>query len=286
MVNLPMHRASGSVAASRWIGTLGAFTLLIPALASASTAADARQTVACCQVLELRQYSLHPGRREQFIELFDSTFADPLDAAGMTVIGQFRDLDRPDRFVWLRGFQSMAVRPVQLAAFYDSALWRSHRDAANSAIVDSDNVLMLEPTSSTWQFREPPRRPHPVGRRARAGGLVVATLYTTTTDTMRSLSAKFEKSLSGRLKAAGAQILAAYASSPQANNYPRLPIRTGEAVLVWFASFESGREYARYQTRLARDAQWQQLWPQTRALLTQEPEILRLAATARSRLRG
>src|SRR5580700_4776030 len=109
--------------------------------------------VSCCNVVELRQYTLHAGRREPFIELFDRTFADPLDATGMTVIGQFRDLDRPDRFVWLRGFQDMPSRARELAAFYDSNLWHAYRNEANASIDDSDNVLLLEPASPTVRFK-------------------------------------------------------------------------------------------------------------------------------------
>src|ERR1700733_10215535 len=113
----------------------------------------------CCNVVELRQYTLHPGRREPFIELFDGTFADPLDATGMTVIGQFRDLDRPDRFVWLRGFQDMSSRAKELAAFYDSELWHAHRNEANASIDDSDNVLLLVPASRALRFKDIPPRP-------------------------------------------------------------------------------------------------------------------------------
>ena len=47
-------------------------------------------------VVELRQYTLKPGRRETLIDIFDSHFIEGQEDAGMTIIGQFRDLDRPD----------------------------------------------------------------------------------------------------------------------------------------------------------------------------------------------
>jgi len=98
-------------------------------------------------VIELRQYTLVPGQRETLIDIFDGNFVEPQDAAGMTVIGQFRDLDRPDMFVWLRGFASMDRRRQALAAFYDGPVWAAHRDAANATMIDSDNVLLLRPVS-------------------------------------------------------------------------------------------------------------------------------------------
>lgn len=59
-------------------------------------------------IIELRQYTLHPGRRDELIELFDREFVETQEDAGIVVLGQFRDLDAPDRFVWLRGFRDMA----------------------------------------------------------------------------------------------------------------------------------------------------------------------------------
>ena len=83
-------------------------------------------------VVELRQYTLNPGQRETLIALFDREFIESQEATGVTIIGQFRDLDRPDMFVWLRGFGGMDARKEGLAAFYDGPIWAAHRDAANA----------------------------------------------------------------------------------------------------------------------------------------------------------
>ena len=68
-------------------------------------------------VVELRQYALHPGQRDVLIDLFDREFVESQEAVGATVIGQFRDLDQPDRHVWLRGFADMDARKTMLEAF-------------------------------------------------------------------------------------------------------------------------------------------------------------------------
>ncbi len=52
------------------------------------------------------------------IDLFDREFIESQEELGMRVLGQFRDLSRPDRFVWLRGFPDMSSRRDALAAFY------------------------------------------------------------------------------------------------------------------------------------------------------------------------
>ena len=68
-------------------------------------------------VVELRQYTLRPGQRDVLIDLFDRELVESQEAAGMTIVGQFRDLDDPDRFVWIRGFPSMPSRARALCAF-------------------------------------------------------------------------------------------------------------------------------------------------------------------------
>jgi hypothetical protein len=240
----------------------------------------------CCNVVELRQYTLRAGRREPFIELFDGTFADPLDATGMTVIGQFRDLDRPDRFVWIRGFESMEARAKELSAFYHGDLWHEHRNEANASIDDSDNVLLLEPAEPSLRFKDIPPRPA-AGEPEPASGLVTVTLYYAKPEDLSQFKKVFEKSLRHRAEHAGARTLAAYISSAQPNNYPSLPIRVGEHIYVWVANFSSPEAYGAYQTKLDTDMRWTKtLWPAARELLTQDPEVLRLTPTLRSRLRG
>lgn len=78
------------------------------------------------RVLELRQYTLLPGRRDELIELFDREFVEPQEALGMQIVGTFRDLDDADRFIWLRAFDDMAGRGEALSAFYTGPAWKTH----------------------------------------------------------------------------------------------------------------------------------------------------------------
>jgi NIPSNAP len=97
-----------------------------------------------CTVYELRRYTLHPGTRAAFVELFETYLLDTQDAAGMRVLGQFHDIDRPDAFVWLRGFANMERRRASLTEFYYGPVWAAHSAAANAMMIDSDDVLLLE----------------------------------------------------------------------------------------------------------------------------------------------
>ncbi|WP_020422139.1 putative quinol monooxygenase [Amycolatopsis sp. ATCC 39116] len=96
------------------------------------------------ELFELRQYTLHPGRRDELVALFDREFVESQAEVGMRVYGQFRDLDDPDRFVWIRGFPDASRRAESLAAFYERhPAWLKHREAANATMADSDDVLLL-----------------------------------------------------------------------------------------------------------------------------------------------
>ncbi|MCV7194465.1 NIPSNAP family protein [Mycolicibacterium brumae] len=95
-------------------------------------------------LLELRQYTVRRGAREEFIELFESELVDPQQALGIQVLGQFRDLNDPDRFVWLRAFPGLTERARALGAFYvDSAAWKTHGGAATSLLADFTDVRLL-----------------------------------------------------------------------------------------------------------------------------------------------
>jgi len=259
--------------------------LLGCSIASLAPAADTTAGAPCCTVLELRQYTLRPGTREPFIELFDNVFADPQDATGMTVIGEFRDLDHPNRFVWIRGFQDMPARAEELAAFYNGETWHAHRNEANGSIDDSENVLLLEPASPALRFDDIPARPDAGDTRSHAG-LVVVTLYYTRADDPSAFARLFDKSLRPPAEADGARTLAAYVTSAQENNYPKLPVRSGEHLFVWVSTFTNEDAYAVYQAKLQADKAWTGRWKSAVKQLARDPEVLRLTPTARSRLRG
>jgi len=103
-------------------------------------------------IIELRQYTLHPGKRDVLIELFHREFVVPQEAAGMRILGTFRDLDDPDRFVWFRAFPDMVRRKESLERFYGGPVWKAHRDAANATMIDSDNVLLLREVDERYPF--------------------------------------------------------------------------------------------------------------------------------------
>lgn len=230
-------------------------------------------------IVELRQYTLYPGRRDELIDLFDREFVESQEALGVQVIGQFRDLDDPNRFVWLRGFPSLEARPEMLTPFYSGPVWQTHRNAANATMVDSDNVLQLRPFGVAGGFDL---------TGATCGGdpgeaLVVATIHYLTEAEAPHFAAFFETDMRPATEAAGAPVLAALATDPRPNNFPGLPLRGDERVFVWFTRFDSAAAYEAHHAALP---DWRAKVPPERfAPFMRKPEILRLSPTPRSLLR-
>ena len=236
-------------------------------------------------VTELRQYTLHPGQRDTLIELFEREFVESQEHVGMTVIGTFVDLDDVDRFVWLRGFADMAARARALAAFYGGPVWRAHRDAANATMVDSDNVLLLRPAESASGFVHPRAPRPPVGTLRRPPGLVVAHIGSFAEPPGAGFHALFRDTVAPLLASAGAEILAAFVTEPGPNDFPRLPVREGEQVFVWFEQFADEAAHRRHLASLAASPRWtSDVSPAFLRCFAAEPQVLRLVPTARSSL--
>jgi quinol monooxygenase YgiN len=237
----------------------------------------------CCPVVELRQYTLHPGQRDVLIELFDREFVETQEAEGIRVLGQFRDLDDPDRFVWVRGFRDMPERARALGAFYGGPVWKAHRQAANATMVDSDDVLLLRPIRPGLGFSiEGLERPGPASTDV-TKRLVIATVCSFGAAPSQDFVDFFAQELTPLLKAAGATILGQFVTEESPNTFPALPIREGERVFVFFSAFQDAAAYERFVAELGRSAKWDG-GKALSSRLVRPPQTLRLSPTARSLL--
>ena len=167
-------------------------------------------------VVELRQYTLKPGARDTLVRIFEASFVESQEELGITLGGRFEDLDDPDRFVWMRGFDSMEHRRAALEAFYfGSDAWRQHGPAANATMVDSDDVLLLRPT-------DPPRRS------TAADGDVDVTIW---------LHEPGAGTCDLLTRAVGRDVVA-WRTEPAENTFPALPVRPDHAFVALTAAGE------------------------------------------------
>lgn len=253
----------------------------------AGKTASERPRQLCIPIVELRQYTLHPRQRDVLIELFERAFIEPQQAMGIAVIGQFRDLEDPNRFVWLRGFPDMDKRLTALQAFYGGPVWQKYREVANATMVDSDNVLLLHPARPTSGFFLDARDRPSHDIQEVSPGLVEATILSFETPPDANFLDFFEGALAPVLTKSGASILSYFVTEESPNTFPALPVREGEQMFVWFSSFRDQAAYDEHVAVLAREEEWRdQIWEPMVRRLKAAPSVLKLSPTARSLLHG
>jgi hypothetical protein len=245
----------------------------------------ATETDTQSSIVELRRYRLHPGTRETLIELFERELVETQEAVGMRVIGQFRDLDAPDDFVWFRGFSDMPSRAEALQSFYTGPVWAAHKDVANGTMINSDNVLLLRPASPNSGFGAPKGHRAQAGTKVEMPGLFVATICYLAPHTDQAFAEFFESTLRPILQADGARVEATFVAEKGPNTFPRLPVREGETVFVWLSSFPSLMAYAEHLEALTRSNDWTTLaLPEMDRRTWRTNEVFRLTPTGRSLL--
>jgi hypothetical protein len=255
---------------------------------SQSQDSNAAGGTTCSPIIDLRQYTLYPGTRDAFVELFDREFVETQEAVGMRVIGQFRDLGDPNSFVWLRGFPDMPSREKALTDFYvHGAAWKAHSEMARSKMIDSTDALLLRPARVESGFRlEPPDCRAPLDS-ALSAGIIVATIYSLPAPADLDFLRFFGDVVSSVLEEAGATALALFVTEHSPNNFPRLPLREGENVFVSFHGFGDLARYHEYMSALGRSARWRgEISPALTRRIRGRPQVLRLAPTSRSQLRA
>ncbi|MGW6568066.1 NIPSNAP family protein [Streptomyces sp. NPDC054975] len=257
-------------------------------------------------VIELRQYTLRPGRRDELIELFDREFVESQEEVGMRLLGQFRDLDDPDRFVWLRGFRDMAARHRALTDFYGGAVWAEHGPQANDTMIDSDDVLLLRPASAGGGFPVPAGGGFPAsagggftvpagggfagslaGRRPPVGApaperFVAATVWSFPSGRQDGITL-IRDALLPLLQETGPAPLAFLTTEHAHNTFAGLPVRTGENVAAIFTAYPDESAHRRHLAALrAQSLLRDEILPGVEREQTTAPQVLRLRPTGRS----
>ncbi|MFE2560746.1 NIPSNAP family protein [Streptomyces sp. NPDC059352] len=235
-------------------------------------------------VIELRQYTLRPGRRDELIDLFDREFVETQEETGMVLLGQFRDLDDPDRFVWLRGFRDMAARHRALTAFYGGPVWAEHGPQANATMIDSDDVLLLRHLSDENGFAVSPSERPRVGAPA-PDRFVSATVWSFPPGRPGGI-ALIRDGLLPVLHETGPAPLAALTTETALDTFARLPVRTGENIAAVVTAYPDENAYRQHLADVqAHPVARDEIFPGIGREQAAAPRALRLAPTGRSLIR-
>jgi hypothetical protein len=216
-------------------------------------------------IVELRRYSFVPGRRDEFVELFEERFIEAQEAVGARIPGMFRIEGVPDKLVWLRGFTHYEARKTALEGFYTSPIWQFYRDACNATLTDNDDVHLLRAIAPEGGIALGRRRPG-------LGERIPAASYRLLISELRYPEAlgNFHLWLRLFLRKAGCDPLASFGTLAAENNYPRLPVWERRPVHVALLPGEVAAPDFPLELR---------------NMLRWEPEQLVLHPTARSQLR-
>jgi hypothetical protein len=140
----------------------------------------------------------------------------------MKLFGLFCDRERPDYFVWTRGFRDMQSRREALEHFYSGPVWKTHGGAANATMIDSDNVLLLREAQPSRGFDS---------TITNVPGPLLCLIFSLAD---ASESDRFAHQFLNDVRPHA--VLAAYVTESSANTFPRLPVRQSEHHFVAFTS--------------------------------------------------
>lgn len=192
-------------------------------------------------VIELRNYSIKPGRRDEFIEYFETKLVQPQQELKGYPIGQFRIGTQPDQFVWWRGFTSMEERSRFLPGFYHGPAWKQHRSTANSMLANNDNVNLLQPL--IWADGElVAGRAIPTDKLRIKGGIAVVDFYVANTKLPRLIELLAKEWLAVWEKE-GLTDYTLWVAADKENDFPALPVFQNKDLLVVIAFYKDEATY-------------------------------------------
>jgi len=95
-------------------------------------------------IVEVRTYYMKPGRRDEFVELFQRRARQAQESYGIKVLGLLVDLENPDTVVWLRSFSSLEERERLKKEFYEGPEWTSELEGLAMPLIDRGEVVVTQ----------------------------------------------------------------------------------------------------------------------------------------------
>jgi len=187
------------------------------------------------KVIELRNYLLKPGVRDQFIDYFEDRFIDSQNELGGFVLGQFRIRDNENHFFWIRGFENISTRSRFLPAFYGGAVWNEFGPAANDMMLEWHNVHLLKSLMGDKNINSDVF----AGKK----GIVVIDYYTVQDGRLNELINFFRTESIPFHQSLNIYDTTLLISEMTENDFPRLPVIQDRNMLVTITNFKGESEY-------------------------------------------
>ena len=151
-------------------------------------------------------------------------------------------------------------------------------------MIDSDNVLLLRPTSAASGFQLENASRAPLGSTMKREGVLVATIYHLRKTKGAAFADFFEQELTPHLTKAGISVLASFVTETHLNTFPRLPVREDANVFVWFSRFRDREAYDKCAATVGELMRQREVTTKLTELTKGQSEVLLLSSTPRSLL--
>ena len=179
-------------------------------------------------VIELRNYLLKPGKRDEFIQYFKDHFVASQHAMGAYTPGLFQIKNEENRFFWIRGFDNMKQRSQFLPAFYGGEVWKEFGPAANEMMLEWHNVYLVKPLSeNTDTFSK---------------RFLAIDYYTTKDKKLTKLVGLLNNQYIPFFKERNIKATL-WISETEENDFPRLPVYQDKNQLIVITGFNNESEY-------------------------------------------
>ena len=95
-------------------------------------------------IVEMRTYKLQPGKRCEFLEIFQTKSVPAHAEIGMKVLGPFLSVEDPDTFFFMRGFPDLPSREPMKARFYEGDLWKTELEHVLMPMIEKYDVVLVD----------------------------------------------------------------------------------------------------------------------------------------------
>lgn len=99
-------------------------------------------------LFELRQYTLLPGQRDNWVRFMEEVIIPFQVSKGMVIVGSFLAPESPDLYFWIRRFEDEEERDRLYRAVYESDRWKDEIAPRIPEMMDREKMVVtrLAPT--------------------------------------------------------------------------------------------------------------------------------------------
>jgi len=222
------------------------------------------------KTIELRNYLIRPGQRDNYITTFETKLVDTLNLMRNYVFGQFRVKDAQDNFVWIRGFESMDSRKEDLKRFFTSEFWKRNQSAPGKYLLNYMNVYLLRPIDIYDQDNLKTFKGEWFGK---SKGVVVVDFYVAN-ERRPQLIAFVKSKYDSIVRASGVNNISYWVSEPEPNNYPDLPVFQDKNLLVSISIFKDEKTYRSISENVVKSMGTELMYEMLRIVTTKTTWVL------------